>query len=90
MDVDDFIDDPATDAYASWVLNLFRLPAVLQVKFRPFTERYRLFCTWKGKRWRVTGASRLGDVWLASDFSRDAGYDCRVDVDECSEWGPEA
>lgn len=36
----------------------------LNMKFRSFFEGKKLFCTWHGERWRVTGASRLGDVWL--------------------------
>lgn len=46
----------------------------------------KLFCQYKGKRYRCTGASRMGDVWLAEDFSRDSGYDLRVNVGECSDW----
>ena len=88
--VDDFVDRHDTDVYASWMLFFFRLPAVLQIKFRHFFDGKKLFCTWKDKRWRVTGASRFGDVWLTSDFTRDAGYDHRVEIDECSKWGPTA
>jgi hypothetical protein len=47
---------------------------------------YKLFCLYEGKWWRVTGASRMGDVWLTSDFQRDTGYDKRVFLEECSEW----
>ena len=35
---------------------------------------------------RCTGASRLGDVWLTSDFNQEMGYEKRVDVEECSNW----
>lgn len=93
--IDDWLDRPsfvveggAKEAYARWVFEFFRLPAYKQVMYRPFMQAHRLFCTFEGKRWRVTGASRLGDVWLTSDFQRDTGYDRRVNVDGCSEWGP--
>jgi len=86
--VDSFIDDPRTDVYASWVLNYFRMPAVLQLKFRPVMSEHRLFCTYNGVRYRVTGASRLGDVWLAEDFKRDTGYDHRVSINDCTGWSP--
>jgi hypothetical protein len=51
-------------------------------------ELFKLFCTYKDERYRVTGASRMGDIWLAKDFNRDVGYDLRVDLDECSGWTP--
>ena len=87
--MDDFIEDRAGDAYARWMFAHFRLPAALRLAFDPFMEGRRLFCTWQGRRFRVTGASRLGDVWLAEDLSRDTGYDHRVDLEECSGWGPD-
>ena len=50
---------------------------------------HKLFATYEGKRYRVTYASRMGDVCLSSDHSRAMGYDLRVDVEKCSEWGPD-
>lgn len=87
--IDDWIDDPNTDTYAAWFFNLARLPAVLKFKFEQQLARYRLFCTYQGERYRVTGASRLGDVWLTKDFDRERGYDLRVAVDDCSDWSPQ-
>lgn len=87
MHVDDFIDSFESDAYAAFVLHHMRLPATLKHKFAPFTKERLLFCTYEGARYRVTGASCRGDVWLAKDPSRDTGYDLRVAVDTCSEWG---
>ena len=92
MHVDEFIDCPSVrDAsidYAAWVLSHFRLPAMFRCRFDRFMAEHRLFCAYEGKRYRVTGASRLGDVWLSADFKRDTGYDKRVDVDSCSNWSP--
>jgi hypothetical protein len=51
-------------------------------------KQHELFCEYEGKRYRVTGASRLGDVWLSADFAREYGYELRVDVEKCSVWGP--
>ena len=45
-----------------------------------------LHCQYKGTRYRVTGASRLGDVWLAADSRQSEGYDLRVDIALCSAW----
>ncbi len=81
--VDDFIDDPASDRYAASWFEKFRRPAVVKMH-EP--DRRKLFATYEGKRWRVIGCSRLGDVWLTSDFARENGYERRVDVDACSAW----
>lgn len=88
--VDDFVMDYTDDKsvmYAKWFLFLKRLPATEQAHFDEWIKEYRLFATWKGKRYRVTGASRLGDVWLAKNFNQDHGYDHRVSVDELTEFG---
>jgi len=85
--VDDFIDSGfGKNKYARWVLNYFRLPAALKMDFAEFMAPHKLFCTYEGKRYRCTGASRLGDVWLAKNLNRDTGYDLRVDVAKCSDW----
>jgi hypothetical protein len=89
--VDEWIEMPTGDKgedYARFVLHHARLPAIMQVFFEPWTKQFRLFCTHKRKRYKVTGASRLGDVWLAKDLTRESGYDLRVDLADCSKWGP--
>ena len=88
MHVDEFIDSYSGDPYARWVLNHFRLPAILKMSFGQFMEGHKLFCTYEGKKFRCIGASRLGDVWLTSKFENDHGYEHRVNVAECSEWSP--
>jgi hypothetical protein len=90
LHVDEFIDTTLGEhCYARFVLNYFRMPAALQADFHPFMHEHKLFCTYRGKRYRCTGASRMGDVWLSEDFNRECGYELRVDVAECSEWGKE-
>ena len=86
--VDDFIEDVSQDSYARFMFNHFRLAAALQFDFNQFVVNHRLFGTYKGQRFRITGASRLGDVWLARDFERNTGYDLRVAVNEVSDFGP--
>lgn len=81
--------DKSVSAYAQWMLMHFRLPAAKKMDWDKFIADRKLFCTYQGKRYRVTGASRFGDVWLAEDHTRDCGYDHRVAVDECSEWAPD-
>lgn len=81
----DFIDDPSSDPYAASFFESFRRPAVEKWE-NP--DHRKLFATWKGKRWRVTGCSRLGDVWLAPVGYEGMSYEHRVNVDDCSEWSP--
>jgi hypothetical protein len=95
MHVDVFIDhglrfyggEEENEKYARWVLNYFRSTATLIMDFREFMEQYKLFCTYEGKRYRVIGASRMGDIWLVAKFDVDHGYDLRVDPMKCSAWG---
>lgn len=84
MHVDEFIRDTKTDVYASWFLLMKRLDAALRSKFSRITGEHKLFCNYEGKQYRVTGASRLGDIWLAENFDRINGYDLRVDIGDCS------
>ena len=90
--VDDWTATPTTgrspkgEAYAKFFFLLRRTPAWMQYAMAEWMDPYKLFCTFQEQRYRVTGASRLGDIWLAKDFDRESGYDMRVDLAECSEW----
>jgi hypothetical protein len=92
LHVDDFVsygvdqEDP-NEKYARYVLMHFRLPAGMQMAFYQQYAEKKLFCNYKEKRMRCIGASRLGDVWLTWDHSKEHGYDLRVSPDECSNWG---
>jgi hypothetical protein len=88
MHVDEFIEFHFGDKYARWILLHFRLPAILQCDFNDFIKDKKLFCTFENKRYRCTGASRMGDVWITDDFNKSSGYQKRVLVDDCYEWGP--
>jgi hypothetical protein len=46
--------------------------------------KYSCICDYKGKEYKITGASRLGDVWLHNDLRAEHGYVARVDIDDCS------
>lgn len=87
----DFVDEHlGEETYARFVINYFLMSAILKWDFRKFMQEKKLFATYKGERYRVTGASRMGDVWLRKDFDNDTGYDTgmRVAVDELSDWSP--
>ena len=85
--VDDWLDTPPKDEAerkAKEWLEHFRRPAIKQD--RSWLEAHPLFCLYGGKRYRVTGCSRLGDVWLSTNLNRLYGYDLRVDVMHCFDW----
>lgn len=77
---------PKNEEYARFILDHFRRSATQRWDFDKFYEGQKLFCQYNGKKYRVIGASRLGDVWLTSKFKKDHGYEHRVCVDDCSEW----
>ena len=69
MHIDDWLGRSAKDEGEKWAkefLGKFRRPAI--EKCDGWIEEHALFCTYNGERWRVLGASRLGDVWLTKHF----------------------
>lgn len=72
--------------WAAWFFHFRRLPAYMQTAWKPYVEPLSLFCEYKGKYYRCTGASRFGDIWLQEDLSKEHGYTLRVDPIECSKW----
>ena len=99
--IDEWLDRPSMpsdrgECYAKFVLNQMRMPAWAQTAFNEWTSSFKLFCTYGGKVYRVTGASRMGDVWLKSlpanhedDKLEVYGYDMRVNIVDCGNWGPD-
>jgi len=65
------------------------MSAIAQCSIAPILNQHKLFCTYKGKKYRVTGCSRMGDIWITLDFTRSCGYEDRVDVAQCSTWAKE-
>lgn len=88
LDTPTFVDED-NENYAKFVIEFFRLPAWKKTAFNQWTKQFKLFCKHDGKAYRVTGASRLGDIWLTSDFEQEVGYELRVSLKECSNWSPE-
>lgn len=82
----------SSEAYARWVLMYFTLSATLQQLFYPYMKDRQLYCTFENQRWRITGASRLGDVWLSKTLAGTpkSRYDLRVCISDCSEFSPTA
>ena len=77
---DDYIDDAAPPALRKF-LEFARAPAHGAFLPQPHPQ---LYADYEGKRVRVTMASRLGDVGITTDFTRDMGYDRRVPVSQLS------
>lgn len=71
--------DP-TFGYVHHMLSHFRKPAILRTRTDEFYRGLKLFVTYEGKTYRVTSASRMGDIGLADDFCHpnDRHYDHRV------------
>lgn len=92
--VEDFIDDISYNRkedlginYAKFFFEITAMKAWKVMNYKPFMENHKLFCTFQNKRYRVTGSSAMGDIWLHSNFNVDEGYQHRVSLDECSQWG---
>lgn len=87
--IDDWLDSPGQpgEEHARVFLEHCRRPAI-DTDYVWLGEN-PLFCSYEGYRFRVTGASRLGDIWLAQDFKQDTGYNLRVCVSRCGNWGSE-
>ena len=91
MHIDDWLDKPcfqdSPEAYAKFVLFYFRYPAWAKIAFKPWMQQYKLFCTYvDSNRYRVVGASRMGDLLLSKDKNQEESYTLRVNVEHCYDW----
>lgn len=80
---DDYIDDHAAPAPLRAFLEWARSPAHGHTRPKPYPT---LFATYKGRRVRVTMASRMGDVGISSDHTATGGYDARVYVEQLTDF----
>lgn len=75
------------EVYAAWAFVHMRMPATMLHAFRHLLAKSVLYCTYKGERYRVNTISRLGDICMSKDLSKESGYDTRgVYPDECIDW----
>lgn len=72
---DDYADDPTTPESLRAFLDRARAPAHGLLQPEPFPT---LFADLEGTTYRVTMASRMGDVGITRDFAQDTGYQQRV------------
>lgn len=76
---DDYIEDEASPEVLRLFLERARAPAHGRLQADPFPT---LYADLGGVTYRVTMASRLGDVGITSNFNQDCGYARRVWVEE--------
>ena len=62
------------------------MDAITNIVLDPIMKHHKLFCIYKEKKYRVTGCSTMGDIWLHTNFDKDHGYTNRVDIELCSVW----
>ena len=88
--VEDHIYGEATkeEKYAVAFFFLKGMDAVSNQAIAPILDQHKLFCTYENQTYRVTGCSRLGDVWIHTNMDASHGYTNRVDIDKCSNWSP--
>lgn len=85
--VDTYVDSPRGDPIARWFMFIARLPASLGMLAVKMKCAPKLFADYRGKRVRVTMASRFGDVGITTHLERENGYQARVLVKELSNFG---
>ena len=82
---------PKTEAEqkAKIFLDFRTRPAMTQLDNEHKIQGLKIYCIYKLSKYRITGASRLGDVWLCKASSKEAlqdlpQYEKRVDIEDCS------
>ena len=88
----DWLETPSktdSEAMVKKFLDFKTRSAFWQMKNKDKMPKVKCFCIFKGSKLKITGASRMGDVWLAKDFDRVNGYDYRVDIDNCTDFSYE-
>lgn len=77
---------PENEKYAVAFFFIKGMDAVSSFAVAPIMDQHKLFCMYEDERYRVTGCSTMGDVWINSNMNTDSGYTNRVSVEDCSEW----
>lgn len=86
---DEYIHDFDAPMALRWFLFLNRLPAIDKMLCDKNNVTAKLFATYRGKRVRVTMASRLGDVGITYNFDQEMGYKERVAVEDLHDFASE-
>jgi hypothetical protein len=90
MHIDDWLDSGVSDSLPIIKEFFIRYRKPEYNKFKDgdniWLQNNPIFCTYQNKRYRCTGCSRLGDIWLTSNYNQSVGYSLRVDFSDCSNW----
>ena len=89
--IDEWLEEPILNkderlAYAKFVLCYFRYARWKQEAFKEYMDKFKLFCTHRDMRYRVTGADKSGKIKLSEDLESESGFKLWADVDQCSNW----
>ena len=90
VDINDWIDDayvvdPFGDQWVTYAKEWFKKFLVKAGdKDLKWLLANPLFAQYKGNTVRITGASRLGDVWVTASLKQTNGYQHRVCITELS------
>lgn len=85
--LNNFKEKECTDIH---IINMYKFldfktrEAFWQFENKDKMPKVAIFCTYKDKRYKIVGASRMGDIWLNEDPNALSGYDLRVDLENCS------
>lgn len=82
---DSYIHDFNQPMCLRWFIFVNRVPAVDNLlMLANGVKEPKLFADYKGRRVRVTMASRMGDVGITYDLKPETGYEMRVPVSDLS------
>lgn len=81
---DDYIHDYKAPMVLRWFLLTRRLPASDGLLCEANGAWPKLFADYKGERYRVVMASRMGDVGITRNLKAENGYELRVPVEALS------
>jgi len=79
---DEYIHDFRVPKVLRVFLLVNRMPAVDKMLLNEAGFNPVLYATYNGETYRVTMASRMGDVGITKDFTKDMGYERRVAVED--------
>jgi hypothetical protein len=91
---DDYVEDCDSPPYVRWWIFINRLPATIKLLSNEMGVKPVLFAnvatkdhSLYGKRVKCVMASRLGDIGITEDLTKEYGYSHRVMVDDLGSFG---
>lgn len=95
LHVDDWLDQSTfavspTEVAARYFLEQFRWPAWKKLLYADLIPKTPVYALYNGEWYQLTGASRMGDIWLRSKDQPNATYTVRVFVQNITRWSLDA